>query len=134
VSFQGKTAEEHTKVYQEAEIMRLYFENNGPTQIQLGMGLNGSDIIGNNSINSGSSLTWTLTSYQKEGIYDWNKMYLFGRIQSGSYPYYIYNKSISLNNYITLNNAWVILMGNAYPVKSIVDTTTKINSAGGALP
>lgn len=134
VSFQGKTAEEHTKVYQEAEIMRLYFENNGPTQIQLGIGLNGSDIIGNSPINSGSSFTWTLTFYQKEGIYDWNKMYLFGRIQSGSYPCYIYNKSISLNNYITLNNAWVILMGNAYPVKSIVDTTTEIDSAGGALP
>lgn len=134
VNFQGKIAKAHTTLEQEAEILRLYFKNESDTQIQIGIGTNASNVVGNNIISINGSQTWTLTTYQKTGLYDWSKMYVFGRVQSGNYPYLIRNEQVSRVWNATLNSAWAIFWGNAYPITELAGSTTTLvraDSGGG---
>lgn len=62
-------------------------------------------------------------------------MYVFGRIQSGNYPYIIRNEQVSGIWNATLNSAWAIFGGNAYPITELAGTTTTLtraDSSGGA--
>ncbi len=136
VNFQGKIAKAHTTLEQEAEILRLYFKNESNTQIQIGIGTNASNVVGNNIISINGSQTWTLTTYQKTGLYDWSKMYVFGRVQSGNLPYLIRNEQVSGVWNVTLNSAWAIFGGNAYPITELAGSTTTLvraDSGGGLI-